>query len=357
MHVAAGPEKMAKVDGTRSLQIDTLRGLTCLLLVLFHVAGDRPTSGLMLPTHHWLRIFNDIIAYVRMPLFAFMSGYMYAHRPCTTISGRFLHNKAQRMLLPVLTVGTIFAFLQASIPGASSMAASWWTLHINPVGHFWFLQSLFIIFLVVVLLEHARMLTSASSFAIAWGLSALLFVTWEAPPHLGLSGSVYLLPFFLGGLACKRFAMEGRQTIALALFVFVAASVVSIIRPEDPAASGSPIAEMLVGLSGALLLLRSGMKSALLARIGTWSFVIYLLHIFFTAGCRIVLRKFGMTDTGVLLAAGLTAGMTGPVLAALVIRRQPWLDFLLLGGDLRKTQKISGASGTVPINLPGTIKT
>ena len=39
----------------RSLEVDTLRGIACVLLVLFHVVGDTPAMGLRIPEGHWLQ--------------------------------------------------------------------------------------------------------------------------------------------------------------------------------------------------------------------------------------------------------------------------------------------------------------
>jgi uncharacterized membrane protein len=33
----------------RNLEVDTVRGIACILLVLFHVVGDTPAVGLRIP--------------------------------------------------------------------------------------------------------------------------------------------------------------------------------------------------------------------------------------------------------------------------------------------------------------------
>ena len=56
----------------------------------------------------------------------------------------------------MLVVGTAFAVMQAMTPGANSSIEDWRFLHLKPVGHFWFLESLFLVFLALVPLEHFR---------------------------------------------------------------------------------------------------------------------------------------------------------------------------------------------------------
>ena len=96
--------------GNRNLEIDTLRGLACLLLVAYHVIGATPSIGLKL-SDGLLRELNDDLAYIRMPLFTFLSGFVYALRPYAGNWSAYLKGKATRLLVPMLFVGTLFALL------------------------------------------------------------------------------------------------------------------------------------------------------------------------------------------------------------------------------------------------------
>jgi fucose 4-O-acetylase-like acetyltransferase len=314
----------------RNLEVDTVRGIACVLLVLFHVVGDTPAVGLKVPEGHWLQVFNEALAYIRMPLFSFISGYVYAFRPYQGNAGGFIKGKVRRLLLPLITVGTLFAVVQAVTPGANMAVEHWWLLHIVPVGHFWFLEALFIVFLVVVLLEHFKALSTPAGFAVVWLLSAVLFDYFSPPNYFGAQGAVYLLPFFLAGLACKRFEINGPVARGAAAVAFICAATVAMLFPQF-SEQGSSIAALGLGVCSAFLLLRSGWSSRHLAYVGSWSFAIYLLHVFFTAASRIVLKKLGVTDTYVLMASGLAAGLIGPIVSALLISRHAGLNLWLLG--------------------------
>lgn len=82
-----------------------------------------------------------------------------------------------------------------------------------------------------------------------------------------------------------------------------------------------------------------------MAYVGSYSFAIYLLHVFFTAASRIVLKKIGVTDTYVLMMAGLAAGLAGPIVSALLISRHAGLNLWLLGttGSRAKTKETKAA--------------
>jgi uncharacterized membrane protein YcfT len=84
-----------------NMRIQTLRGLACLLLVLYHVVGDDPGAGLQVQDG-MLRWFNDGLAYLRMPLFTFLSGLVCGMRPFHGDSRAFLLGKARRLLVPLL---------------------------------------------------------------------------------------------------------------------------------------------------------------------------------------------------------------------------------------------------------------
>jgi fucose 4-O-acetylase-like acetyltransferase len=314
----------------RNLEIDTLRGLACVLLVSFHVVGVSAEVGLRLSEEHWLQQLNGVLAYLRMPLFSFLSGYVYAFRPFESDAPGFIKGKMRRLLLPMLTVGTIFALLQNATPGANQRITDWWLLHIVPVAHFWFLEALFIVFLLVVALEHWRLLDSPQRFAGVWTVSVLAFLYLHTTAFFAVSGAVYLMPFFLAGLACQRFDLHAVTTRWLAAAVLALACVWLVAMPQPPGQNLS-LAGLLAGLSAAFLLLRSGWRWPALAYVGSFSFAIYLLHVFFTAGSRMAFTHLGVANLYVLLGLGTLLGIAGPMLAAQLISRSARLKLWLLG--------------------------
>jgi fucose 4-O-acetylase-like acetyltransferase len=314
----------------RNLEIDTLRGLACVLLVSFHVVGVSAQMGLRLSEEHWLQQLNGALAYLRMPLFSFLSGYVYAFRPFKSDAPGFIKGKMRRLLLPMLTVGTIFALLQNATPDANQRITDWWLLHIVPVAHFWFLEALFIVFLLVVAMEHWRLLDSPQRFAGVWTVSVLAFLFVHATAYFAVSGAVYLMPFFLAGLACKRFDLHAVPARWLAAAVLALAALWLAALPQS-LDQGLSLPGLLAGLSAAFLLLRSGWRWRALAYVGSFSFAIYLMHVFFTAGSRMAFTRLGVANLYVLLVLGTLLGIAGPMLAALLIGRSARLKLWLLG--------------------------
>src|SRR6185436_8195287 len=118
--------------------------LACLLLVSYHVIGGDRDTGLRLADDHIAARINDFLALVRMPLFSFLSGMVYALRPLRGDIGPFASGKVRRLLVPMLVVGTGFALLQAAMSGTSGgsnggtngSVTAWHLLHIIPVAHY-----------------------------------------------------------------------------------------------------------------------------------------------------------------------------------------------------------------------------
>lgn len=319
----------------RNFEIDTLRGLACIMLVSFHVAGAGPDLGLNLPETHDVQRVNLALGYLRMPLFSFLSGYIYAHRPFQGHAVAFVRGKALRLLLPMLTLGTFFALLQSWVPGANSSTTQWQLLHIIPVAHFWFLEALFIIFLLVMGLEKYRLLSHPLVFSGVLAISVVVHVGVVAPSYFALNGAVFLLPFFLAGLACQRFEISSETSRVVAALALVGAALWLWMPWETHASPGQStrLPGLLVGVTSAFLLLRSGWHSPWLAYMGGYSFAIYLLHVFFTAGSRIGLRLLDVTNTYALLLLGTALGIAGPIAAAMIIGRSARWNRWLLGNS------------------------
>jgi fucose 4-O-acetylase-like acetyltransferase len=336
----------------RSKQIDTLRGLACLLLVLYHVVGNSNTSGLDLERSHGLVLLNEVFSYLRMPLFSVLSGYIYALRPYRQNAGAFVLGKARRLLVPMFVVGTAFALLQAAVPGTSFQIADWHTLHIVPVAHYWFLESLFLIFVVIVGLEHVHALSTRSRLSVVLGIAAITYMLEPLPVYFGMAGAVYLFPFVLFGLWCGRFngVMAGGprlQQLQLGLLVSLVviehAVIAGYLLPDAHSLSA-----LILGFCGCLMLLRSRMNWKWLAWVGRYSFAIFLFHVFGSAAAHIALTKAGVDSLYLLLPIGMVAGVFVPILAVQMLKKVPFAPQWVLGESPPQRVAEAKQDSTIP---------
>jgi surface polysaccharide O-acyltransferase-like enzyme len=309
---------------SRKLSIDTLRGLACILLVGFHVIGHDSTAGLRLPHEHVLPQINDALALLRMPLFSFLSGFVYAWRPYSGQPDVFLKAKVRRLIVPLLLVGTFFAVLQSYTPGANAGQYDWRLLHIVPVAHYWFLESLFIIFMLIVGLEHFGLIATPRRFALVWLASAGIFLVNPMPIYLGLQGATYLLPFFLLGLGSNRFGEKlPRAAVMLSTGAVLVALVLYLGLVARTLPNRAEFVALVISVCACVFLLRCHFEVRWLAWIGVYSFAIYLFHSMFSAASRIALLHLDVHSVPLLFVLGLLAGVSGPIVVAMVLKRVP----------------------------------
>ena len=276
---------------------------------------------------------NEALFYFRMPLFAFLAGFVYAWNPYRGDANRFLSGKVRRLLVPMFIFGTVFALLRAHVAGANDADMQWWLMHIRPVGHYWFLEAMFLIFIVVAAAESLLWLRTEKRLLVVFALTLFVHSFAVLPPHLGLAGAAFLLPYFVFGLWLSRFRNK-KWSLSSVWFMVIAASGIVASHLLIGGAWDEETHPMAVVLSCVLcaLAVRLQPKIDALAWIGRASFPIYLMHVFFTAGTRIVFKQ-GLPSVPIewVLAASITTGILGPMMVAFVLHRLPPWGVIVIG--------------------------
>ncbi|KPN91739.1 acyltransferase family protein [Pseudomonas nunensis] len=322
----------------KSLEIETLRGLACLLLVLYHVIGPLG-GGLKIDVGSPFRVIADSMVYVRMPLFTFISGYIYS---LYKIRGNdfqaYVAGKVRRLIVPLFCVGVPFSVLQAVGPGVNKEVGVIDALlsFYVPVNHFWFLQAVFIIFMFVGLLEWRGLLQTVTRQYLLLAFAAAVFLL---PPFavdaFGINGAVYLLPFFVLGMIGHEKVSEIRQTFrVIGPLVFVLISLVLLyVATVDRGliVDRRSLVGLLVGCVSCVALLSSNLQARWLIWLGGYSYGIFLFHVLFAAASRLVLARLGVTADSVLVLGGVTCGLLGPVLLSSLFSRFNFTSVLFLG--------------------------
>lgn len=319
------------------LKIDTLRGLACVLLIAYHVIGFNAETGLKL-SEGALRDINDTLVFIRMPLFTFLSGLVYAFRPFSFGGGRFIYKKVRRLLFPMLSVGTIFALLQAFTPGANSKEIEWLTLHIKPVAHFWFIESLFIVFIFVLICEKLNLFDRFDKFIYVFIFSIMLYISPVNSDYFSFSGFVYLLPYFLFGMSLVRFKFSVNMSHIgrLGLLLFLIFFITLVSKGTFPYFEQRSLSSLISGCLSCLILLIVGIRFKPLAWIGSYSYSIYLFHVFFTAGTRITLHKLNIYDVEIIFTIALIAGLLLPILTEKILEKNYSTNLVFLGKGNKK---------------------
>ncbi|KAB1641712.1 acyltransferase family protein [Gulosibacter chungangensis] len=157
-----------KVKTGQDLGIYSLRGLAIVLMVAGHVIGVTPDTGMNVAHGSGWRISYELLEDIRMPLFTVLSGFVYAMRPLTDSANYpgLMRGKARRLLIPVLTVGTLFYVMQMAIPGTNNSPEFTDIWHVYTLGyaHFWFALALFIIFAIVAIMDASGWIATKGLF-------------------------------------------------------------------------------------------------------------------------------------------------------------------------------------------------
>lgn len=324
----------------RDTSLDTLRAIACIALVSYHMVGGSPAEGMEVPPDHWLALLNGTFIDMRMPLFSFLSGCVFVSLEGLTRSlGQMVLSKMRRLLLPMLSVGVLFWLVGTAIGQAQPPLVS---LLYMPYAHFWFLQATFVIMASFLLLQSVW---PGRSTALAMGLMGLAALIWvsglRATPGLfSVNQVAYLMPFFMLGYLCAHGTVLTRlkASIPPALAVLALLGLVGLgfalvsgfLRTPSEAARAA--LTLMIGAIFCLSLLIVAPRHSGLARLGGYSYTIYLFHVFFTAGSFEALRALAPgTPDALVWAIGLVAGIAGPVAAHHVLLRSRILSTLFLG--------------------------
>lgn len=320
--------------------VETLRGIAIILLVTAHVISDDPSKGMGVSEKSLFSYYYFTFEYFRMPLFTVISGFVYAIRPVQV--GKmlsFLKGKARRILLPLIFVSSAQFIAKAVIPGVSTPTnlANIWGIYIMPYDQFWFLQAIFLAFLSVMVLDRFQLMRTwvhwlvcvLIIFAISLFLPGITYI-------FSFHKFLYLWPFFILGIGLNRFHdVIFQRKVMVPLFVVFAIAI--IIQQMiwfglmDMDLARRDWLSLLIGLTGTISLFAVRREFRPLARLGFYSYAIYLFHIFPTAGSRIFLERLGLDHNIFIFVMGTVFGLGIPILIEMILLKSKILRRLFLG--------------------------
>ena len=330
--------------------MQSLKGLACILVVAFHVIGYGPHTGLELPDESWLRKFSAALSLLRMPLFTFLSGYLFSLRPVATGQyWRFLRKKLTRLYVPAVVVGVLYLVVSMIVPGNGVRPGLLEALRlpVYPFGHFWFIQSLIVILIVAGFAQVLGLLSTPQRYLLVLlgAIAIHLFGTTQIQ-LFSFGGAQYLLPFFFLGIGVHRYAgLVPRRHWIMAAVVGVFCVTFAIHIAGVTGIHGAPLGQrtplaLLLSISSVLIVCHIFPVVKPLEFIGRYSFTIYLFHVLFTAGMRTLARASGMDAVGDLFVFGLLGGIAGPMLVEVFVKRMPGPFSICLLGSNANRQRI-----------------
>jgi fucose 4-O-acetylase-like acetyltransferase len=319
--------------------LDVAKGMGILLVVMGHCLGGLHDASLLDNTSFGWHVFYFIYCF-HMPLFFFLSGSLVEAR-IRTKPLRFLQANVTRIAYPYFLWGlvqTTVLLLASNLinhPIHDSIISALGRIFWAPPGQFWFLYVLFLLHMTALLTIWLGGRTLfALAFTVLYAVSAISPATSDIVSNYVSGSSIlfYVLGVCFGGsIIGWRGKLQQPYVWALISFVlFLTAAWQGWIWGQDwysyatlPAAFAGSAAVLLAARSDAFC------NNQWLVYLGRRSMPIYVLHVLFVAGTRIVLDKFfHISGLGLILPTIFLAGVIGPLLvdrAARTWRLQPVL--------------------------------
>ncbi|WP_158781776.1 acyltransferase [Pantoea sp. BAV 3049] len=315
--------------------VDNLRGLSILAVIFLHC-----TIAVNGYTGHFTalsELINTLFQPLRLGLMFFVSG-LFVESGLKKGIPLFLRNKVLNILYPFAVWVTIYGGMKMLFSRYSNHPQSPLAVlvsHLSGGGDItWFLHSLFLFFMVILLVRH---------IAFYWVISACILLSWLLPAipdgifasfdSMHVNKSIYLFIFFyLGDFLVKNrvnipHLCQNNRLIAVSLTAFVVLSCLNLFMVHKIAYPLlAPLALMAVPL-----FIRLAMKIKLRAVffIGENSIVFYLTHYLVIQAFAKLLKHShdSLLISDLKFVGALVASLAFP-LGICLLRKRGWLNFL-----------------------------
>lgn len=332
------------------LRVETIRGFAILAVVAHHatlflrsdIGVFGADAGFVNQLVGWQ---SGFLQPIRMPLFTFISGWVYALRPVSPHTALpFISGKIRRILIPLFVVSSLtYFFFLATEPGYPQIAvpdlrpvmpAEFWLSWFFHVGHLWFLQALLTVFIVVMLLDLLGWMGTTKQWLLWLLLGVLVYAYLPGVQFMSLYKVPDILVFFLAGVGAKRFSeLWVKKEVLTAFWVIFTIAMLSHVVWKLTNESFDPRLHFLaVGVVGPICLIYLNFVWAPLVWIGGYSYAIFLYHLF---GFRAVSWLDSLIEINpsplLWIVAAMVSGVLLPILLDFIVRRIPFVRTALVG--------------------------
>lgn len=314
---------------SRETYLDIAKGIGIFLVVVGHCIPDASSvNGISSPI---MRIIFHVIYSFHMPLFFFISGFLFStSKDYLKNKYKSIYKKAKRLIVPYVFVGLCYAPLKLLLSQFANKPYNiqdlWKMLiGINPDGELWFLYALFVISVIAIIVEGVNSkIILLISLIVTLNNSFLTIVTNHA------------FYFFLGAYIRNNTCYLFDKNLKIAswyFIVFVSANLMQQIFGYYP------VGHILTAVSGIYLtLFISGLlanihnkATGILTTLGLYSMDVYILSDIIKIPFRIILwNKLHLYYVTFFVCTFLSL-LLSYYISKLVIRKNNLLKKLILG--------------------------
>ena len=323
----------------REQWVDIVKLIACILVVLGHFAQSMTLSQLADESRFYLW-FNDTIYLFHVPLFFICSGYLYVKYSDVRNFKSYKSNIAKKALdlgVPYFSFSVITWIMKTFAASSvnSQVDSLTKSLFINPIAPYWFLLSLFLMFVITPTIKNRKEGTALLIIALAFRLSIYIF-SGKLLPFLAQLLNNYIwfaLGMFFALLKTEKLFNSVKAFYsAIAGFVLFFAGTILIQKFNID----NNLLDFVLGLLMCYavivaigFLCRKNLKVIILDFLTKQTMPIFLMHTIFAATLRILLLKLSVTNLGLHILLGLAASFAGPIIAAFIMNKTKYLEFFI----------------------------
>lgn len=324
--------------GKREIWIDYLKAIACILVALGHFLQSMIKSNLIISNDFFVW-FEETIYLFHVPLFFICSGYIFQKYSCVNSAKSWISNVKYKLLalgIPYFT----FSFITWILKTVFSSSVNDQTgslvdvLFLHPLSPYWFLYVLFFIFLITPTFKEKK----HAVYALA--ISLMLYILRNYYPinsYIVARLTTYEFYFILGMTLSKfhisDFKILKTRGINIGIVLLTVFLPLSVLRylffPSDLMAF--LLCLLVCGALACIFIYcdSHSIQYRFLNVISKYSMPIFLMHTIFAAALRSVLFKLNISNPAIHITTGLLISFTGPVIAAIVMKKSKYLYFFL----------------------------
>ena len=302
--------------------INIAKGIGIFLVVFGHYEGAGGYSS------EAFNLIRDFIYTFHMPLFMFLSGFLFAKTfPLTDNYLSFVKKKASRLLIPYVSI-TILLFAIKYITGIFVplkfpiyFDSLLYSIFVTPMGGFatflWYIYALFVIFLIVPLFKNLKILLLFSFIIYFIPMPEIFCLNLVANHLIFFSLGIFIYNQIFNAFKIKRTLLISVVSSLLMVLIFVVSKMFELYRIDS-------LILAILGIISiySLSLYLYDKKDKYISYMGKYSSEIYFLHTIFMGVVTVALTILDINPilkfyVGMILA--LLFGVVFPIVTAKIL--------------------------------------
>lgn len=331
------------MERQREYWVDYTKVFACILVVLGHLLQGLNRANIQWNNNLYVYI-NAFIYIFHMPLFMCLSGYLY--KKYTKIKDwkeYFIFVKKKFINLGIPYVVFYISYVLMNMLFSSSVNSQKGIQDIlniltDPMPPFWFLYALFFIFLVIPILEKIFK-DNKNVIILTLFLAHIINVYIQTGIYAIDIVAEYAIYFYFGAYLSDKLKSSFKSknvTILLIGFVILSLLYCYITLNNIITNNITILIKLILAIIGIIVNIQLFKniskyieKNNLFYLLSKYTFPIYLMHTFFSAGIRIVLLKLNIDNFYIQFILGFGLGIVGPILVAKILEKIKYGNIIL----------------------------